>query len=426
MLPRRHIAFLGCSVSIGAFSAFNNFTLSLWLTNYVASYVLISLLANTRGFAGSLVSPLAGAWSDRVWLGRLGRRRPFILVGGLLAAALLALTPTIARMRLPPALGGLPPEVLRLAPLVVIIFVVTVAWNTMDDIHKALLPDLTEGAGRNRLSSFMVAVEMSAQVAFLVLGAMLWQAGIPDSAFLVTAGFVVAGVLLTVVGVREPPPEEWVGRRRGAAAPAESRLPLSALVGRYRDAAIFCLVIFAYWSGVNAVLPLVSIYTRDVLGVSEGEAQFLPALMLLSTTLTAVPVGWLGTRAGKRRVIGAGYAIMVAAALAGILITTREQGMALFLFAGVGNAASMVLTIPLMADLVPRHHMGAAAGILAAAGGIAAPVSSLIAGGLSDVYGPRAIFAVMAGMVAVALLLLSRVHTQSGGRAETVFAGEYS
>ena len=57
----------------------------------------------------------------------------------------------------------------------------------------------------------------------------------------------------------------------------------------------------------------------------------------------------------------------------------------LFLLAGVGNAASMVLTIPLLADLVPRHHMGAATGLLAAAGGIAAPLSSLVAGTLADV-----------------------------------------
>ena len=67
------------------------------------------------------------------------------------------------------------------------------------------------------------------------------------------------------------------------------------------------------------------------------------------------------------------------------------------------NAASKVLAIPLMADLVPRHRMGATAGILAASGSVAAPISSLVAGGLADVTGnARAIFAVMA-VVALAL-----------------------
>ena len=426
MFTRQHLAFLGCSFSIGVFSAFTNFTLSLWLFNFVASYALISLMANTRGFLGSIVSPVAGIWSDRVWLGWLGRRRPFILVGGLLAAALLAFTPTIARLSLPPALNFLPPDILRLTPLIGILFLFTVAWNMMDDLHKAMLPDLTEGPSRNRLSSFMVVVDMSAQVGFLILAFALWTQGIPDWAFLVVAGLVAAGILLTVVGVREPSPEEWKTARERAEASIEVRLSFRDLIRHYRGAAVFCLVIFAYWTGVNAVLPLVSLYTRDILGVSEGEAQLLPALMLLSTTLMAVPMGLLGTRLGKRRVIAAGYVIMIVAALAGMLITTREQGIALFLFAGIGNAASMVLAIPFMADLLPRHHMGAAAGILGAAGGVAAPLSALVAGGLSDLYGPRVIFAVMAVMVAIAIVLLTQVRTPATPVAEAVLTRTYA
>lgn len=416
---RQAASYLGGSLAIGVFNAFNNFTLSLWLTGFTTSYVLISLLGNSRSLEGAVVSPLTGLWSDRTWLGWLGRRRPFILVGGLLAALLLALTPAISRLPPPAALLGLPTDWLRLVPLVLAVVLFTLVFNLADDVHKALLADLTDGAEQNRLSSFSVVVDIGGQVGILLLGGLLWQTAVPDSAFALAAAIILAGVLLTVLGVREPPPEVWAQQRRtlaaaGAAQGRPVRPPLRALLSTYRGALVFCLVTFAYWSGVNAVLPLVSIYTRDILGATVGEAQLLPALLLLSTTLLAIPMGWLGTRFGKRRVIGTGYAIMGLAALAGLAITTREQGAVVFLLAGIGNAATIVLAIPLMADLVPRRHMGLAAGALAGASSVAAPLASLVAGGLAQVYGPRAIFAVMAAMTSMALVLLLGVRTPPG------------
>ena len=170
------------------------------------------------------------------------------------------------------------------------------------------------------------------------------------------------------------------------------------------------MVIFAYWSGVNAVLPLVSIYLRDILGASVGEAQLLPSLLLLSTTAMALPTAWLGTRYGKRRVLAAGYIVMGLAALAALFITTKQQGAIVFLLAGTGNAATMVLTLPILAELVPRRHIGLANGIQAAAGSVAAPLASLAAGLLAETFGPRAIFGLMAFMVLVALAFLPLVR----------------
>ena len=70
----------------------------------------------------------------------------------------------------------------------------------------------------------------------------------------------------------------------------------------------------------------------------------------------------------------------------------------------------MVLTIPLLAELVPAPRIGAATGLLAASGSVAAPLASLVAGALSDLYGPRAIFGLMAVMIALALMLMSAVR----------------
>jgi MFS family permease len=411
-------AYLGGSFALGVFNAFNNFTLTLWLVGFTGSYPLIALLGNSRSFVGAIVSPLVGRWSDRVWLGWLGRRRPFILVGGLSSALLLGLTPTISRWPLPAALGGLPSDLSRLAPIVLAILLFTIAFNAMDDLHKALLADLTGPRERDGLSARSVVVDMGGQLILLLLGFALWGDEVPDAAFALAGTLVAAGVLLTVAGVREPAPAIWRADEQEPAAQAAAAISPRALFARYRGAAVFCLVVSAYWFGVNAVMPLVSLYCREILGASVGEAQLLPALLMLSTTLLALPMGQLGDRYGKRRVISLGYAIMACAALAGLVITTREQGALVFLLAGVGNAASFVLTIPLLADLVPRRHMGAATGAMAASASLAAPLSSLLAGALSTHHGPRAIFGLMALAVIAALALLPAVQAPKGDQQD--------
>jgi Na+/melibiose symporter-like transporter len=278
----------------------------------------------------------------------------------------------------------------------------------MDDIHRALLADVATPDERNGLSALAVGVEMVSQVAILLVGYLFWFDRVPDSAFAVAGGLMAGAILVTVLCLREPGPEAWAADRRSdsEAAGDESALTLAGAVASYRPALVLGLVMFFYWSGVNAAMPLVSVYVRDILHGTVGEAQLLPALLLLSTMLMALPMGTLGDRFGKRRVMGAGGAIIGCAALGGLIITTREQGAAVFLLAGVGSAAIMVLTVPLLSDLVPREHMGAATGALAASGSLAAPVAAVAAGVQSDVYGPRAIFALMAAMIAIALALL--------------------
>jgi maltose/moltooligosaccharide transporter len=421
---RQRLAFLGCSFSIGVFNAFNNFTLSLWLTGIgITSYILIGLLSNTKSLEGAIVSPIAGALSDRTWAGWLGRRRLFILVGGLLAALLLALTPAISHLSPPAGLDWLPQDVARFLPVVAAIFAFTLAFNVAYDVYQALLPDLYEGTERNWLASLSTVADIGAQFLILGLFVFLFKDGLPDSAFAIAGGLVAAGVLVTVLGVREPPPAAWESSRRAEAAVVGPRPSLRTILSQYRGAAWFLLAMLAYWSGVNAILPFISLYIVDILGGSVADAQLLPALLLLSTAVAAIPMGWLGTRFGKRRVIGAGLAVMGVAALTGLVVTTKEQGAVVFILAGIGNAGTIVLRIPLLADLVPRHHMGVAVGFLAASGSIAAPFASLVAGGLADVYGPRAIFAVMAAMTCVAIALMPLSRKPNGPADRPALAG---
>ena len=243
------------------------------------------------------------------------------------------------------------------------------------------MADLTEGAERNRLSALKVLVGMLGQVGILVVGFFLWRDGIPDSAFLVTGAIIACGVLVTVLGVREPAPAIWAPER----APAGGAAP---------DAASPCGTggsstggpSTSSWSssptgpGSTPCMPLVSIYLRDILGASVGEAQLLPSLLLLSTTVMALPDRLAGDALRQAPRPGRGVHRDGPGGPRRAVHHHQGAGGVVFLLAGTGNAATMVLTLPILAELVPRRHIGLANGIQAAAGSVAAPLASLAAG----------------------------------------------
>ena len=72
----------------------------------------------------------------------------------------------------------------------------------------------------------------------LVLGFALWSSEVPDAAFVITGALVAAGVLLTVVGMREPPPAAWVADRLEGDASAERHRSPWGLLTEYRGAAV--------------------------------------------------------------------------------------------------------------------------------------------------------------------------------------------
>ncbi len=92
--PRR--TFLGlCRISVGFFGiqigfALQNANMSRVFQSLGSSVDDLSALWVAAPLTGLLVQPIIGHLSDRTWLGRFGRRRPYFLAGAVLAA--LALT----------------------------------------------------------------------------------------------------------------------------------------------------------------------------------------------------------------------------------------------------------------------------------------------------------------------------------------------
>jgi MFS family permease len=400
------LAYACASLGTGAFYAFNNAALPLFLRPLTGSDVLVGLLSSARSVEGALVQPLVGSWSDRL-RSPLGRRRPFFLVAIPLAAAILALTP------LAPSLGW----------VVAAIVVFSLLFNLAADPYLALLADLAPLRQRGTLSSLATLVQFIGQVGVTLAVAQLAERGIPPAAFALVAVVLVLSFAVTVFGVREPPPRD---------APAESlgwREYVASLLACHQAMRFFG-GLFALYFGLNAVVPFLTLYAVNEIGTTEGEALRLFVVLVAVTGALAVPFGRLGDRGelvlpwrggrwrlyvgpapSYRRLLTFGIICQAVAALMGTLATSLPHLLALEVLAGVGNAALTVLWWPMLTQLIPRDRTGVFAGLSATVQSVALPASVVLAGMLIDVvHTYRVTFVLLAIASLVALAVIATVR----------------
>ncbi len=167
----------------------------LELTPEIQKNTYLGLLTFTGSIIAVFIQPLAGAFSDH-FNSRLGRRRPFILVGTLLALLFL------------PSIGFSSTFTLLLLGYCLL----QVATNIAQGPFQAFIPDLVPQGRRGVASGAKSLAEILGGVAFLRLVAYFMDNYSTDTGEIwlwLALGFpglvLLAGMLATLLAVREPP-----------------------------------------------------------------------------------------------------------------------------------------------------------------------------------------------------------------------------
>jgi maltose/moltooligosaccharide transporter len=212
---------------------------------------------------GLLVQPVIGHLSDRTWLGRLGRRRPYFLAGAMLAAIALLLMPES-------------PGLLMAALL---LWMLDASLNVSMEPFRAFVGDM--------LDKDQHAAGYAVQTAFIGAGAVFgsifpWLlehlgvsnvavgGGIPDTvrfAFWFGGGALFLAVLWTVLTTREYSPDEMAGFH-GVADEEDQAHTTRVLAARSFGVSLI-------WMGVGAVVIAVVAALR-----LEKEVYLLGALLV--------------------------------------------------------------------------------------------------------------------------------------------------
>ncbi len=373
------------NLGYGAFYAFNNFVIPLWLQAYTHNAVLLGLMGGSHSFEGVFIQPVVGSLSDRR-RGPGGRRRPFMRLFIPLSALFLLLAPAAALL----------PHGVRLAGVIACIFLFTLTFNVALDPYQALLADITTPPQRGRVTGFWFFVGALGQVVILVLPLPL------------TAKFVGVSVLmllttwLTCLKTPEPPVTTPPDSPRGRWG--DTRLALAGL-RPLRQARLYLVTFLLYGAGVGAVVPFLTLFIQHITHCSDGAAQLLSALLLLMTAVGSLAFGPVADKIGPRLLFLLSLLLVAGAAANGLWVTTLPQVAGVMCLAGLGIGAQNASAYPLLTRLVPPGEIGFFVGLQTAAASLSGPLAVALTGLLIGHAGYRVIF----GVCAVCLLLAAAV-----------------
>lgn len=398
----------------------------IFLEDFLSSRFLIGTIMTLDNLLALFLIPIVSNLSDNTTT-PIGRRMPWILVTVPLSGVFFALLPY----------GALPAGSLML--LIGLIFLLNLAKQAARGPVVALMPDTIPGEFRSEangvintmgaiaaiVGTIVLAPLMDVDLVMPLLGSV--RRRLP---FLISGVLVIVATVLLFLFVRE----SAAAREKRERTTLRTSLRL-VFGGEDRSAMLILLSLFLWFLGYQGVLPFMGIYSRQVLGVSEGLAGLSPGAVAIGYMLLAIPSGIIAHRFGRRRVIRF--------SLVGIVITlilmfahepvTRGLGFSaftawvlflliLFVF-GMFWGSVITNSFPMLWQMAHFGNMGIYTGLYYFFSQGAAITSPPISGAVIDLFtfamgatvGLRMIFLYSAIMMTAAFMMMGRVtHGEAG------------
>lgn len=332
----------------------------------------VPLLWLAAPLTGLLVQPIIGALSDRTW-GRLGRRRPYFLVGAILASSALFVMPMSSALWMAAGL----------------LWILDASINVSMEPFRAFVADKLVPSQRTTgfvLQAFFIGVGASLANAlplvfswFGVKGST--ASGIPLSvkySFQIGALVFLLAVIWTIVTTPENPPEDLAAfererlDRRGAGhlvrevVSAIREMPVTmrqlAVVQFFTWMGLFCMWLFFVPATARHVFgatdPQSALYTQ---GMEWGGFTF--AFYSITCFLVALVLPSLAERTSRKAV----HIVSLLCGAAGLLSVyfMHDKYLLILSMIGVGIAWASVLAMPyaILSTAVPARRMGVYMGV---------------------------------------------------------------
>ena len=370
-------------VWLGAFWFAISFNWGALLTVVVPAEVLRFVPEAQKGlylgllFAGGAVlamtvSPVAGALSDRSTL-PMGRRRPFVVSGVLLAV------PGLLGMRYASTYGAFAAALLW----------VQLTVNVAGSAFNGLIPDKIPPAQRGAMSGVMGGMMMAGTIAAALLSGRLVGHGMTGIIYWVIAGVLLASTAILVWKIRETP-------LRGAAPFALPAFVRSFWIDprRYPDFAWLFATRGLVMLGFYTIITFLQFFIRDTQHLSGPEAAqatgTISAIVIAAGAIVALVAGPASDLIGRKGIVSTAGMFLSFTGVGLLFQPPYHTLLWIGVLFGIGYGAYAAVDWALAIDVLPSEHSAAKdLGIWAIANTLPQVLAPVIAGPLLDIFNRR-------------------------------------
>ncbi len=383
--------------------------------------VIIGFIMALDNIFALLLLPLFGKLSDQCNM-KMGKRKPFILIGTLLSVAFLILLPIINNNCATNILDY------RFVLFVAVLLLTLLSMSIYRSPAVALMPDVTPKPLRSKGNAIINLMGAIGGAIFLIANTLMFPKGSekegirPDylPIFLIVAGVMVVSLIIVMFFVNEPKlareqaeyealhPEEELTEK------VENKKQIPKPVKR---SLIFLLLSVAFWYiGYNAITTLFSVYAKEQWHMAEGQTTLCLMIAMIGAVPTYVPAGIIAGKIGRAKTIRIGALLLALCFAAAFTYTLFFESFhpilyAIFVLVGVAWAIINVNSFPMVVEMCAGSDTGKFTGYYYAFSMAAQVITPVLAGALYDVE-PKTLFLYSA--VAVFISFVTMLFVKHG------------
>jgi MFS family permease len=383
----------------------------LFLKEYINSKTIIGSIMTLDNIFALFLIPIVSAISDRTRTS-IGRRMPYILVTLPMSAIFFSMIP-YAALR-------------SLAWLILTLFLLNIFKQAARGPVVALMPDIVHPDYRseaNGVINFMGGI--AAIVGTVGLSKLMdLNINLPiigntkdKLPFLISGFLVIFATILLFLFVKE---------KYKAENEIEEKVPIlksfkMIFSDEDKSAVLILFSLFLWFFGYQGVLPFVTTYAVEIIGVSKGTAGISPGMVAIPYALFAIPSGIIAHKIGRKKMIRICLIGLIVAMILMFLhkpmVDTFKLSQsisliffwAILFFFGIFWGSVVTNSFPMLWQMATYTNMGIYTGLYYTFSQSAAIFSPPVTGALIDLINIRAIFLFAAICMGGAFILMGFV-----------------